>query len=340
MNEKVNIDTPVAFRQVFVDRFDRVEEKRGRICHYQVAEEYGTGYLDRYTLHNGIQVTMLNIHLKETLVTSYDVAIPAFEVVYCLSGSMRHIEEEDGIFELKEGQYGIYIKNHFKGRLECLPNQTIKCISVVAFNPLSQLFSYQDDSNSSFIQDRLAGNRQKHVHFMQPRVIHPSLKIPFMEIDRCRLSSIPKLIYLESKASEIISTSLEKVIQEKNESHTKVFLSQHDKQQLALAEEIIINRLADPLSIPQLAKAVNLNTHKLKEGFKSMYGQTVFSYIKEARIEKARELLLEREDLSIYDIVIEVGYSSTGHFAKAFREKLGTTPRDYRLQSLALKNTN
>lgn len=51
--------------------------------------------------------------------------------------------------------------------------------------------------------------------------------------------------------------------------------------------------------------------------------------VNQVRIERARELLAER-DLSVTDVAAELGYSAPAHFARAFRRETGLSPRHYR----------
>jgi len=58
-------------------------------------------------------------------------------------------------------------------------------------------------------------------------------------------------------------------------------------------------------------------------------GKTYSELIKEIKL-NAAEKLLSNNDLSIEDIIYEVGYSSNSYFFKLFREKHGITPTEYR----------
>jgi AraC family transcriptional regulator, transcriptional activator of the genes for pyochelin and ferripyochelin receptors len=53
--------------------------------------------------------------------------------------------------------------------------------------------------------------------------------------------------------------------------------------------------------------------------------------LREYRLEKARELLQDRQ-LTIVAIANAVGYANPGHFAAAFKRKYGMTPRKFRLR--------
>ena len=80
----------------------------------------------------------------------------------------------------------------------------------------------------------------------------------------------------------------------------------------------------------ELAKLVALNEHKLKTGFREIYGKSIYEYIRSIRMENASHLL-ENMDLSISEIAGMVGYVNTSHFAAAFRNAYGLNPRDFRL---------
>lgn len=53
-------------------------------------------------------------------------------------------------------------------------------------------------------------------------------------------------------------------------------------------------------------------------------------YLVALRIERARELLLERENLSIQEICELVGYSNASYFTTSFKKKYGMTPGQFR----------
>ena len=61
-----------------------------------------------------------------------------------------------------------------------------------------------------------------------------------------------------------------------------------------------------------------------------MFGTTVFGYVRQLRMEKAR-FLLETSDMTVTEIALAVGYTSLGHFAGAFKRSFGLVPREYRL---------
>jgi AraC family transcriptional regulator of adaptative response / methylphosphotriester-DNA alkyltransferase methyltransferase len=63
--------------------------------------------------------------------------------------------------------------------------------------------------------------------------------------------------------------------------------------------------------------------------FKRVKGITPSEYVQQIRLEKAI-YLLETSGLSISDIGLTVGFSSTPYFITLFKKKLGYTPSGYR----------
>jgi AraC-like DNA-binding protein len=71
--------------------------------------------------------------------------------------------------------------------------------------------------------------------------------------------------------------------------------------------------------------------------FKAVFGETPKQCQLEARLEKAKHVLLAT-DTSITDICIEAGFSSLGTFSYVFTRRVGMTPTSYRRKFRPLMN--
>ena len=98
------------------------------------------------------------------------------------------------------------------------------------------------------------------------------------------------------------------------------------------AKDIIISRLTEPPTLKALAIEIDLSLKKLKEGFKQIYGTTVYGFLFDYKMELARQLL-EQGDHNVNEVGLKVGYSTASHFIAAFKKQFGTTPKKY-IQSL------
>lgn len=97
------------------------------------------------------------------------------------------------------------------------------------------------------------------------------------------------------------------------------------------ARQILRERLADPPSVRELARMVGTNQPRLSKGFRTLFGTTIYGFVRECRLARARELLAETK-LPIKTIALEVGYSGTSDLTRAVRGRWGLTPTALRLQ--------
>ncbi len=104
-------------------------------------------------------------------------------------------------------------------------------------------------------------------------------------------------------------------------------MKKFDLNQIVKARELLLKEMHDSPTIEELAKRVGINQQKLKAGFKKIYGQTIYRYLRNARLERARYLILEDKG-SIREIAQMVGYSNQSHFARRFKEKFGVLPKE------------
>lgn len=95
------------------------------------------------------------------------------------------------------------------------------------------------------------------------------------------------------------------------------------------AKEFINTHQTEPLSLPQVAKAVNTSTFYFCKIFKKATGLNFTNYLSRIRIEKAKNLLLNPH-LRISEIAYEIGFQSLTHFNRVFKKILGQSPTEYR----------
>ncbi len=95
------------------------------------------------------------------------------------------------------------------------------------------------------------------------------------------------------------------------------------------ARKFILENLSNTLSIPIIANHVGTNQCYLKKGFKEVFNQTLFEFIQENRMIKAKHLLLNSE-LSITEISFSVGYASLSSFSQSYKNYYRISPMEQR----------
>ena len=96
-------------------------------------------------------------------------------------------------------------------------------------------------------------------------------------------------------------------------------------------QSIILSDYASDMALNSLAERVNLSVTYMCNLFKKETGISIGQYIKNVRMEKAKELL-RNTNLRLNDIYPQVGYASLAYFCIAFKEAFGLTPTQFRQQ--------
>jgi AraC family transcriptional regulator len=82
-------------------------------------------------------------------------------------------------------------------------------------------------------------------------------------------------------------------------------------------------------TIEELAKLCDLSPRHLGRAFKDSMGQTIGDYVKQARLLKAKSLLVDTQ-LSNKEIAYRLGFSSSSSFSVAFGKAVAMTPKQFR----------
>jgi transcriptional regulator GlxA family with amidase domain len=92
--------------------------------------------------------------------------------------------------------------------------------------------------------------------------------------------------------------------------------------------------LAEVPALGELASRLGTHEKRLSRVFREHTGRSVFEFVREARLAKARRLLCESA-LSVEEVAHAVGFSGAANFSTAFRERFGASPTRYRSASTA-----
>ena len=95
-----------------------------------------------------------------------------------------------------------------------------------------------------------------------------------------------------------------------------------DIEKINEAKAFVDKNYITPPSLNELSKEVKINHSKLKYGFKKTFGKTVYSYIKEQKMNYAKKLL-EEGYLMVSEVAKKVGYQSFSHFSYTFKQHFG-----------------
>ncbi|GAL62523.1 helix-turn-helix transcriptional regulator [Algibacter lectus] len=291
------------------------------------AEDTGKSNAQRSFLETevgeGFVVLMYKNDESETQNIVKDIHSDFIQFHFCVKGSSQ--------FVFNEGRYTLNIleenslllynpQRDLPINLKIEPNSWMVSI-LISIKKFHGLFS-QEAGYITFLSD---DNKDKK--YYKDGVITPSMAIVLNQLINYNLNLSIKNLYFKGKAYELLSLYFNRN-EDADVEQCPFLVDETNVIKIRKAKDIVISRIAEPPSLQELADEIGLNIKKLKEGFKQIYGDSVFSFLFDYKMEVARKLLEAGND-NVNEVGLKVGYSTSSHFIAAFKKKYGTTPKKY-----------
>jgi AraC-type DNA-binding domain-containing proteins len=100
------------------------------------------------------------------------------------------------------------------------------------------------------------------------------------------------------------------------------------KERIRLAICYIENNLENKITLRDIADAAMISEYYFHRLFKKETGHTPKDYTKQRQMQEAYKTLSTNRQVEIQDIWIQLGYTSSSHFAKDFRGYFGYNPSE------------
>jgi len=187
------------------------------------------------------------------------------------------------------------------------------------------IFNFSKDYLKTFGGDNelvLTLNKEKEICCNTQLILNEILKTKYI--------GTLKNMFIESKALDLLLCFMKCNAVQLNSCETCTFLKNpYDREKILKAKDILISNIQTPPTIPQLASQVGINQCYLKKGFKELFDTTIFSFVQEQRILKAKQLLTNTQE-PISNIAELLGFSNPSNFTNAFKKFTGALPSDLR----------
>lgn len=270
----------------------------------------------------------------------------------------RNDSDETSRFEREAGEDLIQFHFGIKGRGKFIFNQGRYAldlreeISLFLYNPQKELPLHLEVAPHSWALTILISIKKFHSFFSEEAdyipflsqenkdkkyykddKITPSMAIVLSQLMHFNLHQSTRKLYFKGKVYELLSLYFNRT--EDANAEQCPFLVDEDVVRIRKAKDIVIANMAEPPGLQELADQVGINLKKLKMGFRQIYGDSVYSFLFDYKMEYARKLL-DSGTYNVNEVGLKIGYSTASHFIAAFKKKFGTTPKKY-LMSI---NTN
>ena len=162
--------------------------------------------------------------------------------------------------------------------------------------------------------------------FYNEREISSPLLVTLSQLFSQQLSANVQRIYYEGKVLEIIGLYFS--TKQPNTESCPFLNDQETVRKIKHAKEFLLSNLEAPPTLKELAKQAGLNEYQLKVGFKEIYGNTVYGYLLDHKLDFAR-VKLDSGRFQVNEVAYQIGYTNPSHFIAAFKKKFGITPKKY-----------
>ena len=133
----------------------------------------------------------------------------------------------------------------------------------------------------------------------------------------------PRLTITKPQPEVAVAASVELVVDEA-----------HSAELVRSLQELIPAVLVNPDYTPQqLAAALHLSERTLYRRLKELTGLTPAGWLREARLDRARQLLEAKALPTVAEVADAVGFSNASHFTQLYGKRFGKKPSEYQLGS-------
>ncbi|NHF60534.1 helix-turn-helix transcriptional regulator [Flavobacteriaceae bacterium TP-CH-4] len=281
------------------------------------------GSFQEVLIEDGFFVFKIQNDSPQTQKVSRAIDSTFIQFHFCLKG--------DAKFVFNEGRYALEVKEEnslllyntqmdLPLNLELQPNSWLVSV-VMTIRKFHSLFSREAD----YIPFLSAGNKDKKYYTQE--AFNPAIAVILSQIMNYNLHPSIKSLYIKGKVYELIALYFNKT-DDLDVEQCPFLVDEDNVHRIRKAKEIIVARMAEPPTLVELSEEIGLSLKKLKEGFKHIYGEPVFSFLFDYKMEYARRML-EAGQHNVNEVGLKVGYSTASHFIAAFKKKYGTTPKKY-----------
>lgn len=180
---------------------------------------------------------------------------------------------------------------------------------------------------SPAVADFLRQHLSMHQWQMSPRAVAIAEQI----VRPPQFEPILQNIYLESRALELAAEAIGALSRHSSAPPPPAASSLRPQEHRRMRDlhAFLSTGEADDLSLDDIARHAGLNANSLQKQFRALYGTTVFDFIRQTRLQRARQAL-ERDGLTVGQAALMAGYTSAANFATAYRRCFGISPKQSR----------
>lgn len=264
-------------------------------------------YVERYTLEEHV----------------FDIKDNILLFNYIVEGQCQIPANKDRYMFLKKNDANIYLKNNNPNAFNHVYNayiihilankDQIKSNKLDGFENIERIIDKIYTATS--IERHITFESNKHIQEVLNQIITTNEHTPLQTEDYNKLKALELLLLTDISKLE-----------------TDTEIPTYSDAQIRVVRKIknsLSREIASYVSLNTLSASYGINLTTLKNCFKEMYGKPLYSWYREYKFHRAKELI-KNTDYPIAKIANMIGYKSSSKFSKAFKQEMGVLPSSYR----------
>jgi len=289
----------------------------------QSSTKIGESFYEEIALGTRFYILKFNNETSDNQSFRREVSSNFIQFHFCIKGSSAfNFNAGNYVLPLKENSSLLLYNPQRDLPLNLFLQKDSWVISILL--PINKFHSFFS-SEANYIS--FLSEENKGLKYYKEEQITPSMSIVLNQLMNYNLHPSIKPLYFKGKVYELLSLYFNRP-SDANIEQCPFLADEENVSKIKQAKQIIVSRMAEPPTLQELADEINLPLNRLKEGFKQIYGDSVFSFLFDYKMEVARQLLASGAH-NVNEVGLKVGYSASSHFISAFKKKFGTTPKKY-----------
>lgn len=276
-----------------------------------------------YRIYPGIELVYRDIHSQSCVIRRKNSDV-ILEISHCREGRMEY-ETDDGFCYLMPGDIAV---------LHRYAAEYTAFFPIRHYHGVSIIFDLEKVPKclSCFLADVNVSPHELADKFCAERPCFIARSSPGIEHIFSELYNVPEELkkgYFKVKVLEL--TLFLAAFDMTNDETTKHTYSRSAALLAKEAKRYLTEHMTERVTLEELSNVLHVSGTHIKNSFKQVYGESVYSYIRTRKMQSAA-LMLRDTDETVLEIAGRYGYDNASKFTSAFRDIIGLTPTEYRME--------
>ena len=261
---------------------------------WTLPDELGKGKCQRIHIRDGMDMYVARYTVRTDFTMDFLCSKPAFGFGFCVSGNMagRSCRAERDVYTQGGQSQFFYFPDQTGQVTDGKGSYRLSVSVVLSPEKLHELLWHELEHMPKKIRDLADQGSDKE--YNNTTSLTPEMITVVKNILSHPQKTCTSKIYYESKSLELISLCMDSLTSQNDLSVNENITSDQSKK-IHYAADILLNTMDNPPSLSSLSRTVGMSHVKLNKGFKTIFGTTVFGYLRKQRMEQAKHLLEKKQ---------------------------------------------